>query len=170
MTNTHISRIRVDVSLSRGHERRTVAKSSTMPQRVTATMLGAALTGALLVLGPVGPAPTKVRAAGTVTARRLAQNPLVTTRSSPSVGDNINGPTVIRVPVWVKQPLGRYYIYFAHHMGAHIRLAYADALTGPWKIYEPGVVKVSDTALYRPQPDPPENLENYYTHVASPEI
>ena len=40
--------------------------------------------------------------------------------------DNINGPTVIRVPPWVKRPLGRYYMYFAHHMGAFIRLAYAD--------------------------------------------
>lgn len=105
-----------------------------------------------------------------VTARRLSQNPLITTRSSATLGDNINGPTVIRVPAWVKQPLGRYYMYFAHHMGGFIRLAYADAIEGPWKIYEPGVMPVRDTALFRPQPDPPENLENFYTHVASPEI
>jgi hypothetical protein len=77
---------------------------------------------------------------------------------------------VIRVPAWVKQPLGRYYMYFAHHMGHYIRLAYADALTGPWKIHEPGVVPVGDTAFFRPQPDPPENLENFYTHVASPDV
>ena len=105
-----------------------------------------------------------------VVATRLAQNPLITTRSSASLGDNIDGPTVIRVPTWVERPLGRYYMYFAHHMGAHIRLAYADAIGGPWKIYEPGVLPVRDTAFYRPQPDPPENLENFYTHVASPEI
>jgi hypothetical protein len=55
-------------------------------------------------------------------------------------------------------------------MGAFIRLAYADAVEGPWKIYEPDVLPVNDTAFYRPQPDPPENLENFYTHVASPEV
>src|SRR5262249_27253348 len=69
-----------------------------------------------------------------------------------------------------EKPLGRYYMYFAHHMGAFIRLAYADSIAGPWKIYEPGVLRVEDTAFFRPQPDPPENLENFYTHVASPEM
>ena len=105
-----------------------------------------------------------------VTARRLAQNPLVTIKSSPSLGDNVNGPSIIRVPEWVDQPLGRYYMYFAHHMGAFIRLAYADRIEGPWRIHEPGVLPVASTAFYRPEPDPPENLENFYTHVASPEV
>ena len=105
-----------------------------------------------------------------VTARRLPQNPLITMDSSRSLGDNINGPSIIRVPDWVERPLGRYYMYFAHHMGAFIRLAYADRIEGPWRIHEPGVVPVANTAFYRPQPDPPENLENFYTHVASPEI
>lgn len=108
--------------------------------------------------------------AARITATRFAQNPLITLRSSPTLGDNINGPTVIRVPSWIDRPLGRYYMYFAHHMGQHIRLAYADALTGPWKIYEPGVLPVRDTAFFRPQPDPPAVLENFYTHVASPEV
>ena len=105
-----------------------------------------------------------------VTAVRLKENPLVTMQSSPSLGDDIDGPTVIRVPSWVEHPLGRYYMYFAHHMGAFIRLAYADAIAGPWTIYEPGILQVKDTAFFRPQPDPVENLENFYTHVASPEI
>src|SRR5262245_48280411 len=105
-----------------------------------------------------------------VTATRIVQNPLITVKSSPTLGDNVNGPTIIRVPSWVEHPLGRYYMYFAHHMGAHIRLAYADAITGPWHVYEPGVLEVKDTAFYRPQPDPPENLEDFYTHVASHEI
>ena len=114
--------------------------------------------------------PSAVRAAARVTAKRLPQNPLITLRSSASLGDNINGPTVIRVPSWVEKPLGRYYLYFAHHMGAFIRLAYADSVAGPWNIYEPGVLPVVETAFFRPQPDPPENLENFYTHVASPEV
>lgn len=104
------------------------------------------------------------------TARRFPQNPLITLASSPSLGDNINGPSIVRVPDWIERPLGRYYMYFAHHMGAFIRLAYADRIEGPWRIHEPGVVPVAGTAFYRPQPDPPENLENFYTHVASPEV
>ena len=39
---------------------------------------------------------------------------------------------------WVDRPLGRYYLYFSHHAGKFIRLAYADALTGPWKVHEGG--------------------------------
>jgi hypothetical protein len=105
-----------------------------------------------------------------ITATRLPQNPLITVKSSSTLGDNVNGPSIIRVPSWVDHPLGRYYMYFAHHMGTHIRLAYADAITGPWHVYDPGVLEVKDTAFYRPQPDPPENLENFYTHVASPEV
>ena len=124
---------------------------------------------AALGAGLMRPSPA-AQVARRVTLTRLPQNPLVTVRSSPSLGDNINGPSIIRVPSWVAHPLGRYYMYFAHHMGAFIRLAYADAIAGPWTIYEPGVVQVRDTAFFRPQPDPPENLENFYTHVASPEI
>jgi len=130
-----------------------------------------AVVGSLLAVALLGGAgQPAAQSALRVTARRLPENPLITTRTSPALGDNINGPTVIRVPKWVKQPLGRYYMYFAHHMGASIRLAYADAIAGPWRVHEPGVMPVRETAFFRPQPDPPENLENFYTHVASPEI
>ena len=105
-----------------------------------------------------------------VRTTRLAQNPLITVDTSASLGGNVNGPTVIRVPGWVDRPLGRYYMYFANHMGEFIRLAYADAIAGPWRVYEPGVLHVRDTAFFRPQPDPKETLEDFYTHVASPEI
>ena len=132
-------------------------------------MLKAAAAAVILVLIVSSPEPPAAQTS-VVTARRLPQNPLITTRSSASLGDNINGAALIRVPAWVKQPLGRYYMYFAHHMGGFIRLAYADAIEGPWTIHEPGVMQVRDTALFRPQPDPPENLANFYTHVASPEI
>lgn len=109
-------------------------------------------------------------AAPAVRATRAPQNPLITVRSSPTLGGNVNGPTVIRVPDWIDHPLGRYYMYFANHMGDFIRLAYADNPLGPWHIHEPGVLHVRDTAFYRPQPDPTETLADFYTHVASPEI
>ncbi|TGP23371.1 hypothetical protein, partial [Mesorhizobium sp. M1D.F.Ca.ET.234.01.1.1] len=41
-------------------------------------------------------------------------------------GANINGPSLIRVPDWLPGRLGAYYLYFAHHTGTYIRLAFAD--------------------------------------------
>ena len=38
---------------------------------------------------------------------------------------NINGPCLIKVPKWVENPLGKYYLYFAHHKGDRIKLAVA---------------------------------------------
>ena len=126
-----------------------------------------AVVGALALLSIQ---PADEHAAG-ATATRLTQNPLITVETSRSLGDNVNGPSIIRVPSWIPHPLGRYYAYFGHHKGQFIRLAYADAITGPWKIYEPGVVPVRETAFYRPQPDPPDGpVDQFYTHVASPEI
>jgi len=111
-----------------------------------------------------------ITTAGDVSAVRFAENPLLTLKSSPTIGDNINGPSVIKVPDWVPNKLGTYYMYFAHHRGMYIRLAYANSLHGPWKVYEPGVLNVSETAFYRPQPDPDAEIYGVYTHVASPEV
>lgn len=131
--------------------------------------IGAALAGALLILF-TGPAARRPEGAALVTARRLDSNPLVTLRSSPVVGDNINGPSIVRVPGWVERPLGRYYMYFAHHKGDRIRLAIADAITGPWRIYDPGALRIEKTAFWRPQPDPATSPPSLYTHVASPDV
>jgi hypothetical protein len=103
-------------------------------------------------------------------AERFATNPLISVASDASLGGNVNGPTVIRVPDWVERPLGRYYMYFANHMGETIRLAYADDLAGPWTVHEPGVLHVRETAFFRPQPDPEGPRADFYTHIASPEI
>ena len=72
-------------------------------------------------------------------------------------GEDINGPTVIKVPSWVKNAPGKYLMYFAHHTGQYIRMAYADKITGPWKIYDGGVLKNTQLPW---KPD----------HIASPEI
>lgn len=106
--------------------------------------------------------------AAEIKATRAQENPLISVGGP--LGDNVNGPSVIRVPDWAQQPLGRYYMYFAHHKGQYIRMAYADSLHGPWKIHEPGVLNVSETAFFRPQPDPDPSPYGVYTHVASPEI
>src|SRR5207302_608173 len=48
---------------------------------------------------------------------RLPGNPIVSPKSDASIGTNINGPSLIRVPGWVPNPLGAYYLYFAAHNG-----------------------------------------------------
>lgn len=88
--------------------------------------------------------------------RRFEHNPIITPQMSATLGTNINGPSLIRVPEWVERPLGRYYLYFAHHQGKHIRLAYADALAGPWSIHEPGVLALEDSL--------------FVGHIASPDV
>jgi len=94
-----------------------------------------------------------------IQAIRFATNPLITPQSSPSLGQNINGPSVIRVPGWIANPLGKYYLYFAHHNGLFIRLAYADSLHGAWRIYTPGVFPLSRLSG-----------SMFSDHVASPDV
>ncbi len=134
-----------------------------MTSIVTRTSYTLWLVAGVLSLSSLGLAESSVR------AERFEENPLITVDSSPSLGDNVNGPSLIRVPDWVTNPLGRYYLYFAHHKGHHIRLAYADSIRGPWKIYEPGVLAVADTAFKRPVPEPDPDVP-LYLHVASPDV
>jgi hypothetical protein len=78
-------------------------------------------------------------------AIRFPQNPIIRPEMLPGKdGKNINGPSLICVPQWVPGRLGNYYLYFAHHSGQYIRLAYADDLHGPWKIYTPGVLQLAE--------------------------
>ena len=60
---------------------------------------------------------------------------------------NINGPSLIKVPDWIENKLGAYYLYFAHHKGPYIRLAYADTLTGPWTMYEGEILPLAKAGL-----------------------
>lgn len=88
--------------------------------------------------------------------KRLPNNPIIVPNMDTRMGDNINGPSLIRAPEWIADPLGKYYLYFAHHGGEYIRLAYADSLTGPWKTYESGVLRLEDSFFER--------------HIASPDV
>lgn len=96
---------------------------------------------------------------------RLPGNPIITPEMLPGDdGNNIDGPSLIRVPEWVPQPLGKYYLYFAHHRGRYIRLAYAQQLTGPWMVYQPGTLRLEDTVC--------DSVTNPQVrkHVASPDV
>jgi hypothetical protein len=89
--------------------------------------------------------------------QRLGNAPIITPDMLPDhIGNNINGPSLIRVPDWIDKPLGKYYLYFAHHGGKYIRMAYANQLTGPWHIHEPGALQLSQTICQQ--------------HIASPDV
>jgi hypothetical protein len=80
---------------------------------------------------------------------RLPQNPIIRVGQHPAVGDNVNGPSLIKVPTWVSCPLGRYYLYFSHHTGTSIRLAFADDIAGPWRIHEAGALDLERSGFDR---------------------
>lgn len=80
-----------------------------------------------------------------ISLSRLGDGPIIYAGIHPSIGENIQGPTAVRVPDWVENPLGRYYLYFADHKGLYIRLAYADEIVGPWRIHEPGSLQIDQS-------------------------
>jgi len=97
-------------------------------------------------------------------AQRIGDGPIITpdmnARMCEHGNPNINGPSLIRVPDWVEQPLGRYYLYFAHHQGTYIRLAYADDVAGPYTVHDPGVLPMADTPF----------AQFPRGHIASPDV
>jgi hypothetical protein len=84
---------------------------------------------------------------------RLVDRPIVGPTLDHSIGQNIQGPSLIRVPDWVTSPLGRYYLYFAHHKGVYIRLAAADNLEGPWRIHRPGTLHLKNSGFLTKPPE-----------------
>ena len=105
----------------------------------------AAACSAILLGSALAPAQT-------VRVERLLDRPLVGPDLHPSLGVNIQGPSLIRVPDWVENPLGAYYLYFADHKGRYIRLAYADDLLGPWQIHAPGSLQIEDSEFLTAPP------------------
>jgi hypothetical protein len=98
-------------------------------------------------------------------AKDRATAPAINTSISPRLAEitrrdgysNINGRTLIRVPDWVVEALGDYYLYFSRHKGDHLRLAFANHSNGPWTIYEAGVLALEDSSFPAsdvPQRDP----------------
>ncbi|WP_269714823.1 hypothetical protein [Caulobacter sp. NIBR2454] len=120
--------------------------------RIVVWALGLALIG-----GAAGAEPQAQDCLAPYTVQRMGAGPIITPAMLGAKGGNINGPSLIRAPKWLTNAPGKYLLYFAHHEGEHIRLAYADALTGPWKIYGPGMIHTKDLSW---------NTD----HVASPDI
>ena len=91
-----------------------------------------------------------------MTVKRLGHGPIIHPELDGSIGTNINGPSLIRTPDWLPNRLGIYYLYFGHHQGTYIRLAYADRIEGPWTIYTPGTLQLEETPCH--------------DHISSPEV
>ena len=106
--------------------------------------------------------------------------PIIRPDMDDRMGDNINGPALIRMPDWAPG-LGKYHLYFSDHKGKYIRLAYADDLTGPWTMHTPGALDLADSLFPVEDPEePPEHLRPpwakhmiggyLYAHIASPDV
>lgn len=113
---------------------------------------------------------------------RMPDNPLLEVSDHPDLAENINGPSLIKVPDWVEQPLGRYYLYFSHHQGKYIRMAFAEHPTGPFTVHPGGVLPLAASG-FPVDPPNPEDLPAefrqtveagkpipFYTHIASPDV
>ena len=137
---------------------------------------------------PAADADPPTDTGSSVRVERLLDAPIIGPALDPSIGENIQGPSLIRVPDWVPDPLGRYYLYFADHKGHYIRLAYADDLLGPWSIHVPGSLQIEDSHfLVEPPEVTPEMVAEWEerrglklshdiqkeitaTHIASPDV
>lgn len=111
----------------------------------------------------------------------LQDQPILDAESHKGLEGNLNGPSLIRVPEWVNSPLGKYYLYFAHHEGRNIRLAFADDLAGPWNIYQPGALSLEQSLFCQKAPAPSDThpdvlasiaagIDGDYPHIASPDV
>ena len=113
-----------------------------------------------------------------MTATRLTDGPIISPTTCASIGVNIQGPSLIRVPDWIENPLGQYYLYFADHKGKYIRLAYANDLLGPWTVHVPGSLHLRDSIFPVDPPEPPSKVDDRpdahseasTTHIASPDV
>ena len=113
---------------------------------------------ATLLLGLTFAAATSAQSPNlsSITVTRLLDRPIIAPGIDPSIGVNIQGPSVVQVPDWVEGRLGRYYLYFADHKGDYIRLAYADTITGPWRIHAPGSLQIEESFFLTEPPEVPE--------------
>jgi hypothetical protein len=127
-----------------------------------------------VVLCAFGLIPDKLAAnENPISAIRLGDGPIITADLDQRMGRNIQGPSLIKVPNWVEDPLGKYYLYFSDHKGSYIRLAYADQLIGPWTVYSPGTLDIKDS--FFPETCPPCSAAPgqktpAYAHIASPDV
>ena len=134
------------------------------------------------------PAPDLSPFNGTVT--RLKESPLISAELFPPESipglpadalANINGPSVLRMPDWAPGKQAALHLYFGHHKGDSMRLAFADRLEGPWKIWTDPILPLSESLFLPADPSPDSSMpepdwvdaldgDYLYAHVASPDV
>ena len=107
--------------------------------------------------------------------------PIITRSMFPSNrrsdGDNINGPSLIRVPNFISRGNrvnrdANYYLYFGHHGGEYIRMAWAENVTGPYRLYDAGA-SVGDRGVLddnRRRIDLDNGVGIQDNHISSPDV
>jgi len=114
-----------------------------------------------------------------IQVNRLKNNPIIYPEMDKSLDRNINGPSLIIAPEWIKNPLGKYYLYFASHKGSYIFLAYANDLEGPWRIYKNGTLRLEESLFpTKPATKIPKYAKEIVIHgsdetkphIASPDV
>jgi len=75
------------------------------------------------------------------------------------------------VPDWLPNPLGKYYLYFAHHVGQQIRLAYSDNVEGPYTVHAPKESEPDDKGndVYKGVLYLKDTIK-FIGHIASPDV
>jgi hypothetical protein len=138
----------------------------------------------MVLLASLGVAATAHSATYTVT-RLNGGEPIITESmftaagATDREGEDINGPGVLRVPDWISaenrtDPSAVYYLYFAHHQGNYLRMAWSAALEGPWHLYRTGTgIPVGARGVLDLGSSDSIDIGNNITvrsHVASPEV
>lgn len=138
---------------------------------------GKAIACGMMVVAGLPPAmlaatPSRTGAAGELpTVARFAGNPIIRPEMLPGEdGANICFPSLIRVPGWLKNPLGKYYLYFADHKGSYVRLAYSDRIEGPWRIHNPGTLKLEQMVAVARAAAGANAGEVKGNHIGSPDV
>ena len=70
---------------------------------------------------------------------------------------NICNPCIIKVPEWVKDSLGKYYLYYADHRGKYIKFAFSNFIFNNWRSKLDIIININ-------------SFNNAINHIASPEI
>ncbi|MFC1764941.1 hypothetical protein ACFL6U_23080 [Planctomycetota bacterium] len=130
--------------------------------------------------------PDGVTSNGSFLIKRLNHGEPIITESmfkalgaTPEEGEDINGPSLIRIPDWIApanrvDPTAQYYLYFANHHGNYIRMAWAVDIEGPWYLYRVGPdIEIGERGVLDLGSDDKINIGNgivVNNHIASPEV
>ena len=90
---------------------------------------------------------------------RFVNKPIIPPFLVEEIGSNIQGPSLVKAPNWLKNPLGKYYLYFADHKGDRIKLAYANNLKGPWAVVIGGTLHLRDSHFLTENPKIPHDFD-----------